>query len=322
MANANLTRRRMIAIAAIAAGRRFLPAVDSRAGERSRALARIGARRAGVDRDLSSGSSGGRTGLVAALSCRTSGGSNSSSACTGPNSAICTLNRTGILVAPEADMVALLKAALLFSDLTDGAFDPTVQPLWQLYAEHFSSEPARSDRATPGEARGSVGEGGSRWPACERGARRPHPAQRRNYPERHRPRLRDRPRRGHAARAGLSTTLVNMGEIRAIGARPDGAPWRVGLADPDEPGRAHRNRRPCRSRGRDHGRGRFPLRSRRPVHASVRSRDGTQSRSVPHGQRHRADGHRGGCAFDGVQPDAGFADQGHRGRSGPACRLG
>jgi thiamine biosynthesis lipoprotein len=36
--------------------------------------------------------------------------------------------------------------------------------------------------------------------------------------------------------AGLSTTLVNMGEIRAIGARPDGAPWRVGLADPDEPG--------------------------------------------------------------------------------------
>ncbi len=38
------------------------------------------------------------------------------------------------------------------------------------------------------------------------------------------------------AEAGLSTTLVNMGEIRAIGARPEGAPWRVGLADPDRPG--------------------------------------------------------------------------------------
>jgi thiamine biosynthesis lipoprotein len=36
--------------------------------------------------------------------------------------------------------------------------------------------------------------------------------------------------------AGLSTTLVNMGEIRAIGARPDGAPWRVGLADCDRAG--------------------------------------------------------------------------------------
>ena len=56
------------------------------------------------------------------------------------DSAICALNRTGILVSPEADMVALLKASLLFADLTGGAFDPTVQPLWQLYADHFASE--------------------------------------------------------------------------------------------------------------------------------------------------------------------------------------
>ena len=27
-----------------------------------------------------------------------------------------------------------------------------------------------------------------------------------------------------------------MGEIRAIGARPEGTPWRVGLADPERPG--------------------------------------------------------------------------------------
>jgi thiamine biosynthesis lipoprotein len=27
-----------------------------------------------------------------------------------------------------------------------------------------------------------------------------------------------------------------MGEIRAIGARPEGRPWRVGLADPERPG--------------------------------------------------------------------------------------
>jgi thiamine biosynthesis lipoprotein len=36
--------------------------------------------------------------------------------------------------------------------------------------------------------------------------------------------------------AGLSTTLVNMGEVRAIGPGPQGRPWRVGLADPDRPG--------------------------------------------------------------------------------------
>ena len=27
-----------------------------------------------------------------------------------------------------------------------------------------------------------------------------------------------------------------MGEIRALGARADGTPWRIGLADPDKPG--------------------------------------------------------------------------------------
>jgi thiamine biosynthesis lipoprotein len=36
--------------------------------------------------------------------------------------------------------------------------------------------------------------------------------------------------------AGFSTTLVNMGEIRATGTKPDGTPWQVGLADADKPG--------------------------------------------------------------------------------------
>ena len=63
------------------------------------------------------------------------------------NSAISTLNRTGILVAPDADMVALLKASLLFAGITGGAFDPTVQPLWQLYADHFYVREAGQRRA-------------------------------------------------------------------------------------------------------------------------------------------------------------------------------
>ena len=121
---------------------------------------------------------------------------------------------------------------------------------------------------------------------------------------------------------GLSTTLVNMGEIRAIGARADGhavarRPCRSGQAR-----RAHGNCRPRRSRGRDHGGRGVPLRSGGPVHASIRSRDGTQSRALSDGQRHRADRHRGGCAFDRFQPDACVADRRHRGRAagraGPA----
>lgn len=152
------------------------------------------------------------------------------------DSAISTLNRTGILVSPDADMVALLKASLHFAALTDGAFDPTVQPLWQLYADHFSSEKPDPEGPSPlklAEALGKVGHLGllvseDRVALTRRGAAITLNGIAQGYAtDRAVERLR---------KAGLSTTLVNMGEIRAIGTRPEGTPWRVGLADPDRPG--------------------------------------------------------------------------------------
>jgi thiamine biosynthesis lipoprotein len=152
------------------------------------------------------------------------------------DSAISTLNRAGVLVSPEADMVALLKASLHFAALTDGAFDPTVQPLWQLYAEHFSSQKPDPDGPSPlklAEALGKVGHGGllvseDRIALSRRGAAITLNGIAQGYAtDRAVETLRQ---------AGLSTTLVNMGEIRAIGTRPEGTPWRVGLADPDRPG--------------------------------------------------------------------------------------
>ena len=152
------------------------------------------------------------------------------------DSAICALNRTGILVSPDADMVALLKASLFFADLTDSAFDPTVQPLWQLYADHFSSERPDLEGPSPqrlAETLAKVGRSrllvsADRVALVERGAAITLNGIAQGYAtDRVVEKLRS---------AGLSTTLVNMGEIRAIGARPDGTPWRVGLADPDKPG--------------------------------------------------------------------------------------
>jgi FAD:protein FMN transferase len=152
------------------------------------------------------------------------------------DSAICALNRTGILVSPDADMVALLEASLFFADLTDSAFDPTVQPLWQLYAGHFSSERPDSGGPSPqrlAETLAKVGRNGllvneDRVALVKRGAAITLNGIAQGYAtDRVVERLRG---------AGLSTTLVNMGEIRAIGPRPEGTPWRVGLADPDRPG--------------------------------------------------------------------------------------
>ena len=152
------------------------------------------------------------------------------------DSAICTLNRTGILVAPHPDMVSLLKAALFYSELTGGAFDPTVQPLWRLYADHFSAEnpdPGGPSRELLAGALSRVGRSGlkvgmDRVVLTHRGAALTLNGIAQGFAT---DRIVDKLRL-----AGLSTTLVDMGEIRAIGARPEGQPWRVGLADPDKPG--------------------------------------------------------------------------------------
>jgi thiamine biosynthesis lipoprotein len=58
------------------------------------------------------------------------------------DSALVELNRTGILVSPAPELVELLELSARYAELTRGAFDPTVQPLWELYAEHFSREQA------------------------------------------------------------------------------------------------------------------------------------------------------------------------------------
>ena len=152
------------------------------------------------------------------------------------DSAICSLNRTGILVAPDADMVALLKTALGFAAITGGAFDPTVQPLWQLYANHFSAQRPDSDGPAPqrlAEALAKVGYrdllvGQDRIALLRRGAAITLNGIAQGFAT---DRVVERLRQ-----AGLSTTLVDMGEVRAIGTRPEGTPWRVGLGDPDRPG--------------------------------------------------------------------------------------
>ena len=51
------------------------------------------------------------------------------------------LNRTGSLKNPSPDMLAVLSQSRYVHQLTQGAFDPTVQTLWNLYADWFSKHP-------------------------------------------------------------------------------------------------------------------------------------------------------------------------------------
>ena len=57
------------------------------------------------------------------------------------DSALSRLNRDGRLAAPPLEMVSLLSTAARVHEASEGAFDPTVQPLWALYATHYAARP-------------------------------------------------------------------------------------------------------------------------------------------------------------------------------------
>ena len=147
-------------------------------------------------------------------------------------SALVALNRTGVLVDPAAEMVDLLSAAQHYSNLTGGLFDVTVQPLWEIYANHFARDaadpagPAAADieaaLARVGSSRLSVSRDRIAMP---KGMAVTLNGIAQGY-------VTDKVvdlLRAH----GVSHSLVDMGEARAIGSRPDGQPWDVGIADPD-----------------------------------------------------------------------------------------
>ena len=234
MLNRNLSRRRMIAIAASAAGSAFLTGGrTAQAGDPVRWHGSALGAQVSIEIHHPDRAEAGRLVERSVVEVRRL---ERQFSLYRADSAICTLNRTGILVSPDADMVTLLKASLHFADLTDGAFDPTVQPLWQLYADHFSAEKPDPEGPSPqrlAETLAKVGRGGlfvseDRAALTRRGAAITLNGIAQGYAT---DRVVDSLRG-----AGLSTTLVNMGEIRAIGARPEGTPWRVGLADPERPG--------------------------------------------------------------------------------------
>ena len=68
------------------------------------------------------------------------------------DSALVQLNRRGVLVGPPAELVEVLAACDLYWRKTAGAFDPTVQPLWDFYTDHYAGNPVRSppSRRRPG----------------------------------------------------------------------------------------------------------------------------------------------------------------------------
>ena len=152
------------------------------------------------------------------------------------DSALVRLNREGRIDSPPLDLLRVLAESANFHQLTGGAFDVTVQPLWELYAAHFGrpgADPAGPSQAAVRAALARVGQDGIVLSPERIRFTRPGMAITLNgigqgyVTDRVVELLRE---------GGVEHALVDMGETRAIGDHPAGGAWSVGLEDPASPG--------------------------------------------------------------------------------------
>jgi len=153
------------------------------------------------------------------------------------DSALTRLNACGRLDAAPADLRLLLTEALAIAERSNGAFDPTVQPLWELYARHFSQPGADPEGPSRDAIEKAIARVGWRKIEIDGAIIRllePGMAVTLNgiaqgyITDKVADLLRER---------GFRHVLVDMGEQLALGPKWDGEAWRVGIADPAAPHR-------------------------------------------------------------------------------------
>lgn len=142
------------------------------------------------------------------------------------------LNRQRFLISPSSEMVEILQLSRKVWALTAGAFDPTVQPLWEVYQHHFTASGASEAGSSASIVRECLARVGLDRLACT-------------------PNRIELPVAGSALTlngiaqgyitdkvvdllkaGGVERSMVDMGESRAIGLAPGDRPWRIGVSDP------------------------------------------------------------------------------------------
>ncbi|TIV23453.1 MAG: FAD:protein FMN transferase, partial [Mesorhizobium sp.] len=147
-------------------------------------------------------------------------------------SALSRLNSDGELADPPQELVELLAASARYARATGGAFDPTVQPLWTVYANHFGVAEADPNGPSAADIRGAVAKCGYQRVTVDAGkvafgqsgmALTLNGIAQGYITDRVAELLRAR---------GVTHTLVDMGETRALDVHPAGRPWSVGIKNP------------------------------------------------------------------------------------------
>jgi thiamine biosynthesis lipoprotein len=148
-----------------------------------------------------------------------------------PESEIARLNAAGALTSPAPELRALIEESQRFGVLSAGAFDISVQPLWQLYEAHFWSHAhvvpdivARAQdvaRELVDFRRIETGAGRIAFAREGMGITLNSVAQ------------------GFITDAiadmlrneGFESAVVDLGEFHTLGRHPDGHAWRIGIQD-------------------------------------------------------------------------------------------
>lgn len=140
------------------------------------------------------------------------------------------LNKNGYINNPDIEMIKLLNLSKKYSKITNGAFDITVQPLWNIYNESFTNY-----GRPPSDKQISTALSLVDWQSIKIAKDKISYAKEgmsstlngiaQGY-------ITDRIAE-NLIDAGISNTLVQLGEYRGIGDHPDGRPWRLLLSNPE-----------------------------------------------------------------------------------------
>lgn len=145
-----------------------------------------------------------------------------------PDSSLCRLNRDGILLHPDPDLVKILSIAASVSERSHGAFDVTVQPIWNAW----QSAKSMHRLPTPNELK--IARDKTGWRNVEISADRilflkPNMALTLNgiaqgYAS-------DLAREALRAQ-GIEHALIDTGEWSMLGQSPESQPWSIGVENP------------------------------------------------------------------------------------------
>ena len=148
-------------------------------------------------------------------------------------SELSTLNSQGYISRPSMDLAKLLKSAVNFGHNTHGAFDITVQPLWRVYATHFSNHSPQSSGPSQKEIADALKTVDYRAvEISNRGIKLRLPEMALTLNGIAQGYITDKVTELLKTR-GITQVLVELGETRALDKHPEGRPWRIGLEDPE-----------------------------------------------------------------------------------------